>query len=98
VRQLGLFEKPGQVTVDTGPPTIGEFSPAATMLDRVHQAMLLFGTGRAEALKSLLVEQGIGNDRAFWSLAQSLSALYPTGSQEKRWVDGVLARKKGLGF
>jgi len=31
-------------------------------------------------------------------LAQSLSALYPAGTDEKRWVDGVLARKKGLGF
>jgi hypothetical protein len=42
--------------------------------------------------------RGAGNDARFWKLAQSLSALYPTGSEEKRWVDGVLARKKGLGF
>ncbi|MGZ3392144.1 MAG: hypothetical protein ACXVCF_21475, partial [Isosphaeraceae bacterium] len=34
----------------------------------------------------------------FWKLAQALSALYPRGSDEKRWVDGVLARKKGLGL
>jgi putative DNA methylase len=33
-----------------------------------------------------------------WKLAQALSALYPHGTQEKRWVDGVLARKKGLGL
>jgi hypothetical protein len=26
------------------------------------------------------------------------AALYPTGSDELRWVEGVLARKKGLGF
>ena len=31
----------------------------------------------------------------FSRLAQ---ALYPAGTDEKRWVDGVLARKKGLGF
>jgi len=31
-------------------------------------------------------------------LAQALSALYPTHTDEKRWIDGVLARKKGLGF
>ena len=24
--------------------------------------------------------------------------LHPTGSDERRWVEGVLARKKGLGF
>ena len=34
----------------------------------------------------------------FWPLAQALSALYPAGTDERRWVEGVLARKKGLGF
>lgn len=28
----------------------------------------------------------------------SFSVLYPAGSDEKRWVDAVLARKKSLGF
>jgi hypothetical protein len=63
-----------------------------------HQAMLLFGSGRGEALKRFIVEEGIGKQPQFWKLAQSLSALYPSGTDEKRWVDGVLARKKGLGF
>ena len=39
-----------------------------------------------------------GTDARFWKLAQSLSALYPPATDEKRWVDGVLARKKGLGL
>ena len=60
--------------------------------------MLLFATGRGEALKRFLVEEGVGKHAQFWKLGQSLSALYPNGSDEKRWVDGVLARKKGLGF
>ena len=30
--------------------------------------------------------------------AQALVALYPASTDEKRWVEGVLARKKGLGF
>ena len=76
-----------------GAPTSGE-----TTLDRVHQTMLLFGAGRSEAVKRFLVDDGVGNDERFWRLANALSALYPTGSEEKRWVDGVLARKKGLGF
>lgn len=69
-----------------------------TVLDRVHQSMLLFGAGRSEALKAFLVDEGVGSDARFWRLAQALSALYPRDTQEKRWVDGVLARKKGLGF
>ncbi|NLF73180.1 MAG: DUF1156 domain-containing protein [Candidatus Anammoximicrobium sp.] len=75
-----------------GPP-LGE-----TVLDRVHQAMILFAAGRTEAIKRFLVEDGAGQDARFWKLAQSLSALYPKDTDEKRWVDGVLARKKGMGF
>ena len=74
-------------------PALGE-----TVLDRVHQAMILFAAGRSEALKRFLVEDGAGTDARFWKLAQSLSALYPKDTDEKRWVDGVLARKKGLGL
>ena len=69
-----------------------------TILDRIHQTMILFAAGRSEALKRFLVEEGAGTDQRFWRLAQALSALYPTGTDEKRWVDGILARKKGLGF
>lgn len=69
-----------------------------TTLDRVHQAMILFATGRGEAMKRFLVTDGAGSDQRFWSLAQALSALYPPSTTEKRWVDGVLARKKGLGL
>ncbi len=75
-----------------GPPL------GATVLDRVHQAMILFAAGRSEAIKRFLIEDGAGADARFWKLAQSLSALYPQGSDEKRWVDGVLARKKGWGM
>jgi hypothetical protein len=44
------------------------------------------------------VEQGVGKDPRCWRLAQALSAPYSAGTQEKCWVDGVLGRKKGLGF
>jgi adenine-specific DNA methylase len=75
-----------------GPP------PGSTVLDRLHQAMILFAAGRGELLKRFVTEDGVGTDARFWKLAQSFSALYPRGSDEKRWVDGVLARKKGLGL
>ena len=97
-KQLGLFaeieaaEKQGFLG-PTGVPKIG-----TTTLDRLHQAMILFGAGRSDALKRFVVEEGAGKDPRFWKLAQSFSALYPPGSDEKRWVDGVLARKKALGF
>ena len=37
-------------------------------------------------------------DARYWRLAQALSTLYPASTDEKRWVDGVLARKKWFGF
>ena len=69
-----------------------------TVLDRVHQCMILFAASRGEALRRFLVDEGVGRDERFWRLAQVLSYLYPKSSDEKRWIDGVLARKKGLGF
>jgi len=69
-----------------------------TSLDRIHQAMILFAAGRGEALKRFVVEDGVGQDGKFWRLAQALAALYPAGTDEKRWVEGVMARKKQFGF
>ena len=74
-------------------PTAG-----STVLDRVHQTMILFAAGRGELLKRFLVEEGIGKDPRFWKLADNLNKLYPSGTEERRWIEGVLARKKGLGL
>lgn len=99
-KQLNLFDSLGDPTeeesIDWG-DTNTEIH-GKTVLDRIHQSMILFAAGRSEALKRFLVDDGVGNDKRFWTLAQALSALYPPGTDEKRWVDGVLARKKGLGF
>jgi adenine-specific DNA methylase len=97
--QMDLFKVLQQA--DEGGTTFGETKVerhGATVLDRIHQSMILFAAGRGEALKRFLVEDGAGRDQRFWQLAQALSALYPSQTEEKRWVDGVLARKKGLGF
>lgn len=98
-KQAKLFETLDDVEAEMGgwgdksTPQLGD-----TVLDRVHQAMILFASGRGDAMKRFLVDDGVGNDERFWRLANALSALYPLGGDEKRWVDGVLARKKGLGF
>ncbi|WP_225880346.1 DUF1156 domain-containing protein [Anabaenopsis elenkinii] len=91
--QMGMTEEEGGEEDTQVLPQIGN-----TTLDQIHQTMILFAAGRSEALKSFLVDEGVGSDSRFWGLAQALSALYPVSSEEKRWVDGVLARKKGLGF
>lgn len=97
-KQLALFEDVVAEAEQENWGDLGAPRAGATTLDRIHQAMLLFGSGRSEALKRFLVEEGVGHQAPFWKLAQALSALYPLGTDEKRWVDGVLARKKTLGF
>ena len=61
----------------------------ATTLDRVHAAMMLQANGHTNALRML-----IGNERGrgpeFLRLANSLSALYLRGSEEKRLLDAML--------
>jgi hypothetical protein len=97
-KQMTLFAELDEAAEAQGWGEVGAPKAGNTTLDRVHQAMLLFASNRGEALKHFLVEEGVGKQPQFWKLAQSLSALYPSGTDEKRWVDGVLARKKGLGF
>jgi adenine-specific DNA methylase len=87
---------------DMGLQPVGEdqepIKPGATILDRLHQAMLLFADGRSETLRQFLVDGGVGKDDRFWRLATALYALYPPTSQEKRWVGGVIGRGKALGL
>ena len=99
LKQRSLFEELDEVSATEGgwidlkgPP------PGTTVLDRVHQAMILFAGNRGELLKRFLVEDGVGKDDRFWKLADNLNKLYPPGTEERRWVEGVLARKKGLGL
>lgn len=97
--QLNLFEELRGVEIESDTwSQVDVPQPGSTILDRVHQSMILFGASRGEALKRFFIEEGVGQDERFWRLAQALSALYPSGADEKRWIDGVLARKKGLGF
>jgi putative DNA methylase len=98
-KQLSLLDVLGET--DEGKGGWGEENASKlgnTVLDRIHQSMILFAAGRGEAVKRFLVTDGVGQDQRFWRLAQALSALYPKGTDERRWVEGVLARKKGLGF
>jgi putative DNA methylase len=97
-KQMKLFEAELEEAEDSGWGKKGVPPIGKTTLDRIHQAMILFAAGRSEAVKRFLVEEGVGRDTRFWTLAQALAALYPTGTDERRWVEGVLARKKSLGF
>jgi hypothetical protein len=111
-RKAALFDPEPDVPVDPASPFLPGLEPpkdertlmqrllenGTTTLDRLHQAMILFGRGQTALLKPFLFETGMGQHERYWTLADCLSRLYPSKSDEKRWVDGVLGRKKGMGF
>jgi adenine-specific DNA methylase len=98
-KQLSLLDVMGETDGEEGGWGEKDASRLGnTVLDRIHQSLILFAAGRGEALKRFLIDDGVGQDQRFWRLSQALSALYPKGTDERRWVEGVLARKKGLGF
>jgi len=68
-----------------------------TVLDRVHQSMILFGAGPAKPSNDSWSTTAAGRDDRFWRLAQAFSALYPASTDEKRWSTAWLARKRSLG-
>jgi len=74
-----------------GTITSEEFERAstATTLDRVHATMLLQAGGKTNALRALL-KQEVERGPEFLRLANSLSALYPKGVEEKRLLDAML--------
>lgn len=73
---------------DTRLPVLSAGSEATT-LDRLHAAMLLQSSGKTGALRTLLkAEQERGPD--FLRLANALTALYPSGSEERRLLEALL--------
>jgi hypothetical protein len=97
-KQLSLLVELGELEEEGGWGEKNAPKTGNTVLDRVHQSMILFAAGRNEALKRFLVTDGAGQDHRFWHLADALCKLYPAGTDERRWVEGVMARKKGLGL
>jgi hypothetical protein len=60
-RQKTLFEEPAQEAGDeTGWGQLDVPRAGHTVLDRLHQTMILFAAGRGEAIRRFLVEEGAG--------------------------------------
>ena len=85
-RPAGPRRRGGRIAIDGDDEPEGR---AATVLDRVHAAMLLQAGGHTNALRaSIMAEQERGPE--FLRLANALSALYPRGGTEKRLLDAML--------
>ena len=63
VQQADLFEELKEVEVESGWGVAGAPKAGETVLDRIHQSMILFAANRGEALKRFLVK-GCGSRSA----------------------------------
>lgn len=66
-----------------------------SVLDQLHQAMLLHSDGNTAALDNL-IKDVIGNNQMSWKLAQTFNTLYPEGSWERSKIEGVIDRYKSI--
>ena len=73
-----------------------EYTTAETVLDRIHESMLLFARGRSDALKRFLVDDGIGKDARF---GNSPVALGPVSAGNRRAaLGGWRLAQEGSGY
>lgn len=100
MRQMKLFEVLGETEANEWlfDERKYNYPMGKTTLDRLQQAIILHATAQTDSLKQFLLEDENGPNPQFWRLADALLRLYPKSSDENRWLDGLLARKKGLGF
>ena len=60
--------------------------------------MILFAAVVVRRFAAFLLTKALAETRDSGGWLRFSRSLYPKTSDEKRWIDGVLARKKGLGF
>jgi adenine-specific DNA methylase len=70
--------------------------PSSTLVDVLHQACLLWDSGRRRELEGLLSETGAGTDRAFWSLGRALAQVLPEGDRERTMLLGLTNNQETL--
>ncbi|HOK78299.1 MAG TPA: hypothetical protein PLW35_11335, partial [Verrucomicrobiota bacterium] len=64
-----------------------------TMVDALHQAVVLWGLNRQRELHEHLSET-YGSNEVFWQVAQAISEVLPDGDEEKQALQGLLYGRK----
>ena len=66
------------------------------LIDVLHHVCLLWGAGEREEMLTVLSESGLGNNEAFYRVAQAISETLPNDSKEKQLLEGFLAGKASI--
>ena len=65
-----------------------------SMIDVLHQVVVLWERGNKERIKEILDETGYAGNEIFWQTAQALSEVLPQGDKEKQLLQGFLYGKE----
>lgn len=66
------------------------------LIDVLHQACILWDSGRRKELEALLSETGVAGDQAFWSMARALAEVLPEGERERTMLLGLTGSQDSL--
>lgn len=64
-----------------------------SMVDVMHQALLLWEKGKRDDLNELLATTGHGSNTAFWQFCQAVAESLLNGNKEKQLLEGFLVGK-----
>jgi len=70
--------------------SVDEIKEPTELIDVLHKVLILWRSGKKEALEELLTETGYANNDTFRRVAQAISESLPDEIQEKKWLDGFL--------
>lgn len=65
-------------------------------IDKVHKAMLLFGSGNRAALTEYLGQVAPSPDASFWRICTALAEVLPNGCDDHKQLTGLLTNKESL--
>lgn len=61
------------------------------LIDVIHKVLLLWKRGQQEEITRVLTDSGLGKSEAFYRVAQAVSESLPSGSVEKKLLEGFVA-------
>jgi adenine-specific DNA methylase len=92
----GLVKKEKEYVRVLGPKdrVFSKKEKPSTMIDALHQAVVLWEKGDRKKLQEMLEEAGYLRSEVFWQVAQAISDVLPEGDKEKQLIQGFLYGKE----
>jgi adenine-specific DNA methylase len=89
----GFIKKDKEFVQVLGPDErdVRDLDNSRELIDVLQRVLLLWKRGLSEEITRVLAESGFGRSEAFYRVAQAVSESLPTGSAEKKLLEGFVA-------